>query len=271
MPDSISFSGSIPEVYDSNLGPLLFDPHAEDLSRRIKNEKIVSVLELACGTGRLTQYIRKKVTGAKIFATDINPDMLAVGKKKISDINIEWNAVDMQDIPFEDSSFDLVISQFGLMFVPDKVKAYKEIYRVLKPGGIFLFNTWDNLDNNKLAFTADAVINSFFQDNPILFYQIPFSYFMEDEIEQELIEGGFEDISFTRINYEGRSPSASHAAKGLVEGNPALISIRDRNPELVDVVRNELEKTLSERFGNNPMVCSMNAIVIETVKKILVE
>ena len=140
MANSISFSGTIPEVYDQYLGPLLFEPFAKDLTERIKNRKISSVLELACGTGRVTKYLSKLLPDAKIYATDINPDMLVVAKKKVTAENIEWKQTDMQEIPFEDSKFDLVVCQFGIMFVPDKPKAYKEIFRVLKTGAVLLFN-----------------------------------------------------------------------------------------------------------------------------------
>ncbi|MBK8550451.1 MAG: class I SAM-dependent methyltransferase [Ignavibacteria bacterium] len=266
MANSISFSGTIPEVYDQYLGPLLFEPFAKDLTERIKNRKISSVLELACGTGRVTKYLSKLLPDAKIYATDINPDMLVVAKKKVTAENIEWKQTDMQEIPFEDSKFDLVVCQFGIMFVPDKPKAYKEIFRVLKTGAVLLFNTWESRDNNKLAFCTNEVVNGFFKDDPILFYKIPFSYFKEDEIRKDMNEAGFKDITFTFVNKEGVSQSVAEATKGLVEGNPVLTAINERNPELKEVIEKQLSETLSDRFGDNPMKCSMNAIVVETVK-----
>lgn len=266
MADNISFSGTIPEVYEHYLGPLLFEPFAKDLSCRIKNKKNKTVLELACGTGRVTKYLSKLLPDAKITATDLNPDMLEVAKRKVANDIIEWKHTDMQEIPFEDSKFDLVVCQFGIMFVPDKPKAFKEIFRVLNTGGVLLFNTWNNRDNNKLAFCTNEVVNGFFKDDPIFFYQIPFSYFKEDEITEDMNKGGFKNILFSLVNKDGISPSVSEAVKGLVEGNPVFTSINERKPELLDVIKNQLSKSLSERFGDNPMRCSMNAIVVEAIK-----
>lgn len=267
MAQSTSFSGTIPEVYDRYLGPLLFEPFAIDLSERIKNKKFDSMLELASGTGRVTRHLSNLFPDAKIYSTDINPDMLEVAKKKVEAHNVEWKQADMQEIPFDDSKFDLVICQFGIMFVPDKSKAFKDILRVLKPGGVFLFNTWNSFDKNILAQTTDELINSFFKEDPIIFYRIPFSYFQEDEIRKQMNDAGFKNITFTFLQKEGISPNVREAAKGLVEGNPALISINERNPELKNVIEKQLAKKLLENFGDNPIKCSMNAIVVETVKK----
>lgn len=266
MSTNISFAGSIPENYDRYLGPLLFEPYAKNLIDRISKRNFMSVLELACGTGRVTQYLVQSQPDAKIIATDINPDMLEVAKKKIESKNIEWKQADMQEIPFDDSVFDLVICQYGVMFLPDKVKAYKEIYRVLVPGGIFLFNTWDRLEANEMLHHSDLVVNSFFKENPVEFYKIPFSYFDKDKIKRELNEGGFKNITFTSVKKEGVSDTAENAAKGVVEGNPVINAINEQDPNLVSVIKEKLSETLSKKFGDKPMKTTLNAIVVEAVK-----
>src|SRR6267154_3938909 len=175
--NDVAFSGSVPSNYDQYLGPLLFEPYALDLVSRIRDTNIVRVLELACGTGRVTRHLRTVLPGkVKIFASDLNPDMITIAKDRVVGENIEWTTVDMQHIPFEAEFFDLVVCQFGIMFVPDKPKAYREIHRVLKKGGVFLFNVWDKLELNLPYQVADQVVNSFFKDNPVLFYRVPFSY-----------------------------------------------------------------------------------------------
>ncbi|MDQ3022117.1 MAG: class I SAM-dependent methyltransferase [Bacteroidota bacterium] len=266
MSTNISFAGSIPENYDRYLGPLLFEPYAKDLIERISSRKFSSVLELACGTGRVTQYLIVSQPDAKIIATDVNPDMLEIAKKKVTGKNIEWKQADMQEIPFDDSSFDLIICQYGVMFVPDKVKAYKEVYRVLKPGGVFLFNTWEKLESNEVVYTAEQIVNSFFKENPVGFYKIPFSYFDEEDIRKELEEGGFKNLSFTRVQKEGVCDTAENAAKGLVEGVPAINAINERDPKLLPVIEKELAATYTKKFGDKPMRSPLNAIVVEAVK-----
>lgn len=266
MADVTAFSGSIPERYENDLGPLLFEPYAIDIIERLKNKNFTSILELACGTGRLTNYISRTFPNAKINATDLNPDMISVGRKKVNANNIQWQPVDMQEIPFKDETFDLTVCQYGLMFVPDKIKAFREIYRTLKKGGIFIFNVWDKIETNSVAMSADKTINTFFPEDPIMFYKTPFSYFDEAEIRKDMKEGGFENISITKVSKEGVSESSVFAARGFIEGNPAVVAINERDPALIPEIKAKLEKELSENFGSKPMRCTLNAIVIEAIK-----
>ena len=125
--NQITFSGSIPRAYDEYLGPFLFEPFALDLAQRLGNDKGKNVLELACGTGRLTRHLQAQ--SVLLTATDINPDMLTIAREKVPADNILWNVADMADTGYRDDFFDLVICQFGLMLIPDKEKALAEIMR----------------------------------------------------------------------------------------------------------------------------------------------
>src|SRR6185295_8943504 len=121
METTAAFSGTIPENYDRYLGPLLFEPYAMDIVSRIRKEKVSNVLELACGTGRVTRHLFRYFAGkAKITATDLNPDMIAIARQQVLDRSIDWIPADMQQLPFPDNSFDLAVCQYGIMFVPDK-------------------------------------------------------------------------------------------------------------------------------------------------------
>ena len=107
-----AFAGSIPANYDKYLGPLLFEPYALDLVERLKGQRLCSVLELACGTGRVTSHLAKIVEkDGKLVATDLNPDMIEVAKQQVSGANIEWKVVDAQELPFEAGSFDHIVSE----------------------------------------------------------------------------------------------------------------------------------------------------------------
>src|SRR5688500_20216198 len=89
--------------------------------------------------------------GVEIVATDLNPATLqeaqAIGAPRM----IDWRHADAMDLPFADAGFDTVVCQFGVMFVPDKPKAFAEARRVLRPGGRFLFSVWGGLDVNDIA------------------------------------------------------------------------------------------------------------------------
>src|SRR5215210_4122406 len=139
---NISFSGSIPQMYDRYLGPVLFEPYAVDLARRVAAHATGPVLEMACGTGIVTQQLRAHLAPeVEIVAIDLSQPMLDYAQTKLVTLkNVEWRQADIAALPFSDASFAAVVCQFGLMFVPDKQAAFREACRVLRKGGLFTFN-----------------------------------------------------------------------------------------------------------------------------------
>jgi len=147
---NVLFQGSVPENYDRYLGPVIFEPWAEDLVLRLAGKKYERILEIACGTGIVTRRLRDALPATtEIIATDLNSDMFEFAKPKFSSgENVVWQQADASDLPFPNYLFDAVVCQFGLMFVPDKAATMGESYRVLRPGGVFLFNVWDGFAAN---------------------------------------------------------------------------------------------------------------------------
>jgi SAM-dependent methyltransferase len=105
---------------------------------------------------------------------------------------IEWRQADAMQLPFPDTAFDVVVCQFGVMFFPDKVKAFSEARRVLRPGGHFLFNVWDRIEENEFADTVTRALAALFPENPPQFLaRIPHGYADVAVVAAELARGGF--------------------------------------------------------------------------------
>lgn len=265
---SIAFSGSIPKFYDSFLGPMFFEPFALELAGRINNIQPNSLLELASGTGRLTKLLPSVLPAeALIIASDINPAMVEYGQKTVSDKRIDWKQIDAVTLPFEDDSFDCIAVQFGVMFYSDRIKAYKEALRVLKPGGTIIFTSWDEIKYNPVAKITNEVLSDFFPENTPAFYSVPFSYFNRKTIENDLIQSGFENVQIDTVNLSGYSKSAADSAKGLIKGTPTITAIEERNSGLVEPLLAELGRRLSDRFGESSFHVPLQAHIVTGTKK----
>jgi SAM-dependent methyltransferase len=100
------------------------------------------VLDIACGTGVVALTAAR--LGATVTGIDLTPELIARAKENsaLMKLKVEWHECDAEALPFQDASFDLVVSQFGHMFAPRPEVAVKEMLRVLRPGGTIAFATW---------------------------------------------------------------------------------------------------------------------------------
>ena len=266
-PENINFGGSVPENYDRYLGPVFFDPYANDLTARLKGHLLHDVLELACGSGIVTRHMRNTLAPAvRIVATDLNPGMLGFARQKFApEENIEWKEADASALPFPDTAFDAVVCQFGLMFVPDKEAAMRESFRVLKPGGFFLFSVWNAIEHHPVAEVTHQTIGSFFDNDPPDFYELPFSFHDAAAIRKLLEDAGFTDIESSIVTMPCRSNSAAELAIGLVRGNPVSIAIEERGGDIDKVISTVAQK-VADKFGS-PVEAEMQALVFRAVRK----
>lgn len=266
---SIAFSGSIPMNYEKYLGPLFFEPFAKNISNRVKELQPSSVLELACGTGRLTKYLPFAISpGGRIVATDINPAMLEYAKHSLRDLEgIDWKVVDAVELPFRDNCFDVVVIQFGVMFFSDRHQAFTEALRVLKPGGTLIFSSWDQLRNNPVARVTDELVTRYFPMDTPGFYKIPFSYFNEHKIHEELDEALFHNVSIELLKLYGESKTAAEAAMGLLQGSPIHTAIVERNASVLPVMIEQLTEEIASLFGKKNLSIPIQALVTTARKK----
>jgi len=253
--------------YDQFFGSLYFEPYAIEVAKRIDPAGIAVVLEIAAGTGRVTRHIRELISPkARLIASDISEEMLAVAKKKLSHLDIDWQHIDAQQLPFSDNSFDLVICCFGYMFVADKPKAFAEAYRVLRQGGHFIFTTWDKLENNPASFTSQCMAKQYLEEPLPASYDLPTSMSDENVIRSLLQDTGFSKLFIEKVKLFSASPSAKEAALGFVEGGSDYDEIRKRKPGSIDEIKIKLEKELADQLGDEPMTVPISALISQAWK-----
>ena len=263
------FAGSIPELYDTYLVPLIFEAYAKDLAERTAALAPKTVLETAAGSGMVTCALAPRLASdARYVVTDLNQAMLdyAVNKQG-SDDRIAWRQADALDLPFDDASFDAVVCQFAVMFFPDKVAGYAQARRVIKPGGRFLFNVWDDIETNEFAHVVTEAAASVFPDDPPRFLaRTPHGYHDVELIRDELGKAGFSQVSITTLEETSSAPSPRHAAVAYCKGTPLRSEIETRDASLLDHVTDRATQAIAARFGNGPVAGKIRRFIVEAAR-----
>lgn len=267
MDNAAAFVGSIPRHYDQGLGPVVFADYAEDMARRVAAGKSHRVLETAAGTGIVTRQLRNHLpAGGHLTATDLNPPMLEFAREKFSaDEQVDFQPADATALPFADNSFDAVVCQFGVMFYPDKDRSYREVYRVLVPGGRYLFSVWDSHRYNPFARIAQQVIESFFPVDPPQFMRVPFSYPFEP-IKASLIETGFAGLNVAVVGLEKEIADPLAFARALVYGSPLIDQVQTRGGVEAEQIVDQLLREFGLEFGADCARMPLQAMVVSATK-----
>jgi SAM-dependent methyltransferase len=261
------FAGSIPALYDKCLGPLIFEPYADDLAKRLSRLTEGGVLETATGTGIVTRaLLRSLPANVSVVATDLNQPMLDHAAAQTPFSNVSWQKVDAQALPFANGTFDAVVCQFGVMFFPDKQKAFREARRVLKAGGHYIFSAWDRIENNEFADVVTAAMTVMFPDDPPLFLaRTPHGYHDKKAILDDLRSAGFVDITVDTVTRRSVAPSCRDPAIGYCQGTPLRNEIEARDASRLAEATEAAARGISERFGDGPVDGKIQAHVITAV------
>jgi SAM-dependent methyltransferase len=152
-----------------------------------------AVLDVACGTGNAA--LRAAQAGGTVVGLDLTPELFDAGRRLAADLDVEvdWVQGDAEDLPFDDESFDVVLSTFGCMFAPRHAVTAHELARVLRPGGRLAIASW----------TPEGGMGAFFRmvgpylPPPSPLAQPPVLWGSEEHVER-LFEGSGIALEFER-------------------------------------------------------------------------
>ena len=175
------------------------------------------VLDVACGTGNATVPAAR--VGARVTGLDFAPALLAIARERGADamVEVEWVEGDAQALPFEDASFDRVISVFGHMFAPDHERTAAELLRVVRPGGRVAIACWTPSGNIGGMFKTIASVNP-----PPPGAQSPLLWGTEDHVRNLL-----GDAEFSRHEIVWEDSSAESYAEFMETSFGPLIAARE--------------------------------------------
>ena len=260
-----AFTGSVARFYERYLVPLIFEPYAVDLARRVAQAVPRRVLELAAGTGVVTRQLAVMLDASTdIVATDLNPAMIEEAARIGTVRRVEWRQADAMQLPFEEASFDAVACQFGVMFFPDKPQAFAEARRVLRAGGLFAFNAWGPIATSEFAeAVSDALATVFPQDPPRFMARTPHGYHDATRIAQDLAAAGFTSTpTVDTVAFTSRAVSPRIPALAYCQGTPWRGEIEARDPDGLERATQAAEAELARRFGDGPIEGRIEALVV---------
>ena len=266
--DDHGFTGSIPNLYEQHLVPLIFEPYSAHLANQLAERSPGRVLEIAAGTGVATRSLASLLPeNVSIVATDLNQPMLdqaaAIGTKR----PVEWRQADAMQLPFPDGMFDAVVCQFGAMFFPDKSKAFAEARRVLRLGGVLMFSVWDRIEENEFADTVTQALASMFpQDPPRFLARTPHGYHDRPSIARDLANGGFTaPPRISTVAARSHATSSRDPAIAYCHGTPLRNEIEAHDASRLGEATDVAAAAIARKFGRGTVEGKIQAhmIIIE--------
>jgi ubiquinone/menaquinone biosynthesis C-methylase UbiE len=250
-----AFTGSVPELYEQLLVPMIFAEPARALAAVVASAEPSDVLETAAGTGALTRELARSGR-MSIVATDLNAAMVQKAEELGFGENVRWEVADAVDLRFPDGSFDAVACQFGVMFFPDKVQGYAEARRVLRGGGLFAFNVWDRIESNAVAEVVTESLHAAVPAASLEFLRrTPHGHGDEARIRADLGAAGFEDITIDYVDGTSRC-TAQEGAMAYCQGTPLRGEIEASPAITLDEATAIATAALDREFGAGPFQAS---------------
>jgi SAM-dependent methyltransferase len=197
---------SAAEIYEDYFVPALFQDWPGQLANAAHVQPGQRVLDVACGTGVAARAMADRVgpTGS-VVGLDVNPGMLAVAERKAP--QVEWRTGQAEALPFEDASFDAVVSQFGLMFFEDRRAAIQEMLRVLRPGGRLAIAVWASLDDTPGYAAMVDLLQRLFGDEAADGLRAPYNLGDRQQLQALFADAGLLDAEIVIHSGTARFPS----------------------------------------------------------------
>ena len=241
-PEPWQVSTEAAEVYESCFVPAIFGawagPVADAAGIRTGNR----VLDVGCGTGVLAREARSRVgQEGQVVGLDLNEGMLAVAAR--TEPRIEWRQGDAASLPFEDANFDVVVSQFALMYFPDRVAALREMWRALAPGGRLAIAAWAPIDHaHGYQILVDIAARHCGPEAADVL-AAPFVLGDQADLAKLLVEGGISGADVTLHEGSIQFPSVKEFIRIEVKGSPLADMVGD---DVMETLAAESESALAE-------------------------
>lgn len=221
--------------YEALFVPALFAPWTGHLVNGAGVKAGSHVLDIACGSGVLARAALEHVgKSGRVVGLDAAPGMIAAAREV--EPGIEWALGRAEDLPFAEGTFDCVVSQFGMMFFQDRLKASQEMHRVTKTGGRVAIAMWHDIDRNPAYKDIVDVLDEHVSPDAADTVRIPFCLGQPDVVAELLSQAGFENISFETKSEQASFPSSRTMVEVELRGWLPLFDIHLPEDKIADVL-----------------------------------
>jgi len=255
-PDTPENWGEASRGYADEVAPRMMEAYADEFADRLDVDSDTEALEVAAGSGALTQALAKRVKS--LLATDFAEEMIAILRERMRANGVEnvtCEVMDGQALALDDASFDRAACSFGLMLFPDRAKGFAELRRALRPGGRALVTGWAGPENfQALGIFLQAVRMAFPNMPPPPAPPPVFSLADPDSFKVQMEAAGFDEVEVSFVSRELEVDDFDVMWGMLTSGAPPVQMLFDRvGPQGKGKVRDTLAGIIEQRFGSGPI------------------
>ena len=242
-------------------------PMGDEIISRLKLKQTDIVLDVAAGTGEPGLTIASKLRFGKVMITDLAEDMLAIARDSAEYRgikNIETQACDVSELPFDDHTFDAVSCRFGFMFFPDMLLAAQEMTRVLKPGGRIATSVWNIPEKNFWITAVMGAINRN-MDVPTPPPGAPgmFRCSKDDVVANLFWKAGLKNISVKEVSGKLNCKTVDVYWNVMTElAAPIVAALSKADEQLKEKIKREVYEAVSQRYPGGNIQIESSALVV---------
>ncbi|WP_437878131.1 class I SAM-dependent methyltransferase [Sorangium sp. So ce513] len=234
-----------------------FEKYAAEALRLADIGPGARVLDVAAGPGTLSLLAARE---ARVTAVDFAPAMVERLRERAAraGLTVDARVGDGMALPFDEGSFDAAFSMFGLIFFPDRDRGFRELFRVLRPGGRAVVASWTPMDRAPIIADLFSAIREELPGLPFGEGKAPLGD--AGELRAEMEAAGFRDVAVHEVEHAIEAPSTEELWGSMVRSNAPLVLLRDKlGAARWDEVGQAIFARLRARFGDGPQRLSMVA------------
>ena len=230
------FAGSIAENYHRYLVPAIFEPWAEDLVALAAPRPSDRVLDVACGPGVVARLAARRAGAGQVTGLDINPGMVALARSLPPELGVSWREGSALQMPFADSSFDVVLCQQGVQFFSDRAAGLREMGRVLARDGRVVLAIWGPIERSPGFAALAAALGQHVSAGAAAAARSPFSLCSLDELRHLLEGAGWRNVEIHSREKLLHFPAAAEFVSQYVWASPVAAAIGEPDASVLQAV-----------------------------------